>query len=78
MQFPFVNRFTPIQETGGADSDRVPDRRRARHPIDQQAKVECQAGHRQSYRFVEELNLSASILGTLKDDKAFPHRPHKF
>jgi hypothetical protein len=28
MQFPFVNRFTPIQETGGADSYRVPDRRR--------------------------------------------------
>jgi hypothetical protein len=28
MQFPLVNRFTPIQETGGADSYRVPDRRR--------------------------------------------------
>ncbi len=28
MQFPFVNRITPIQETGGADSYRVPDRRR--------------------------------------------------
>jgi hypothetical protein len=28
MQFPFANRFTPIQETGGADSYHVPDRRR--------------------------------------------------
>src|SRR5258708_24162987 len=28
MQFPFANRFTPFQETDGADSYRVPDRRR--------------------------------------------------
>jgi hypothetical protein len=24
MQFPFANRFTPIQETDGADSDVCP------------------------------------------------------
>jgi hypothetical protein len=28
MQFPFANRFAPFQETDGADSYRVPDRRR--------------------------------------------------
>jgi hypothetical protein len=28
MQFPFANRLTPIQKTDGADSYRVPDRRR--------------------------------------------------
>src|SRR5260370_27463258 len=28
MQFPFANRFAPFQEPDGADSYRVPDRRR--------------------------------------------------
>jgi hypothetical protein len=34
MQFPFANRRTPIQKTDGAESYRVPDRRRLRKLVE--------------------------------------------